>query len=66
VLRNLIVAEREEQLFDDNNMSFRKHYVPRPAKPVLADPVHFDRIRIRPLKKTRIRIRLRPKAIKYP
>jgi hypothetical protein len=29
---------------------------------VLADPVHFDRIRIRPLKKTRIR----PKAIKSP
>jgi hypothetical protein len=27
---------------------------------VLADPVHFDRIRIRPLKKTG------PKAIKFP
>jgi hypothetical protein len=36
----------------------------------LADPVHFDRIRLRPLKKNWIQIciqiRIRPKAIKSP
>jgi hypothetical protein len=39
-----------------------------PLYPVLADPVHFDRIRIRPLKKNRIRLRIRiqPKALKSP
>jgi hypothetical protein len=33
-------------------------------QPVLADPVHFDRIWIRPLKKTGSGSRIRPKAIK--